>query len=196
MPDPQPRPTDLGAVLETTTRIIRNVETLTRRWVAEDQGAYAPRSTNGDSPGSSGTSDPTAAIADQPRKHRDRDHIGTQLHHVDTQLAALIRATAPRTPTAACRCCHEELATHGADEHGNPIRCHRCDRYLRDNRTSCDDAVHRHRPDEPRMCGCPDVCCPQDRDGHTSCTDRAAEGRRLSDRCRQRLHRRTSQATG
>lgn len=180
MPDHQHRLTDLDHLDTVATRIAGNLARLTRAWIHEHQAAYAPRS-RPDGPGANGPADPTATIADHPGKHRDADHIGATLLHVDRKLTELLTRLTPRTPTRRCTCCRTEMATHGADSDGNPTACWACDRYLRIMSHPCDDAVHEGRP-KIRMCECPTWCC-------DVCPDRAAEGRSLSDRCRQRMRR-------
>lgn len=179
MPDPRPRVTSLDQLIDVGTRIQRHIEHLTRLWITEDHNAYAPRGADDSPGGGTTTGDPTPAIADQQRKHRDRDRIGARLVQIDADLTALARSFETRTPDRPCNCCRLELATHGQDHTGRPTLCHPCDRYLHRMGEPCTPAIHEDRP-RIRWCECPPECC-------DPCPDHAAEGRRLSERCKRRM---------
>lgn len=180
--------TDLGHLLAVGTRIQRHIEILTRHWIAEDHAAYTPPSL-GDGPVDGGDTADLTDLATAPHRHRARDHIGNQLLDVDRRLTDLVNRRTPRRPDRRCTCCRTELATHGHDRDGQPTSCHPCWRYLRRMGHRCDDEIHDDRP-RTRWCECPPECCPQDDDGNTACSDQAADGRSVSERCRTRMHRR------
>lgn len=176
--------TDRRHLADVTQRLLAQVLDLQELWLAEDAGAYSPRSA-GDGPSGSGTADPTGGIAHDRHKTRDRDAVGGLLVRTSIAIGSELERRQPRTPTALCACCHEVMATHG------PL-CWDCDRFQRRMRYRCGPDIHDGRP-KLRMCECPPIV--EDGDGRRIggccdvCPDRAAEGRTVSDRCRQRMYR-------
>ena len=155
--------------------IVDNVAALGRAWHQEDEAACAP-SGQPEGPSGSDPSDPTRRIAtERDAKYRQRDHVGDQIMHVHATVKRMVEDRKPRTPSGPCNCCRNETATHGG-------LCLKCHDFLRARKFPCDDRIHEERGGV-RWCQCDGGCCP---DG---CDDRAAEGRMVSDRCRQRQTR-------
>lgn len=144
-------------------------------------------SSSGDSP-VEGQALATLEHGTDPRRHLDRIVSGLEKHA--TALDGFVEdLAATRTPTVPCWCCHDELATHTRRIHGQPVElCAACHDFHRNNDTLCGEETHRHRP-KVRWCDCPLECCP------AGCPDRAAEGRRISERCKSRMRRRNLELT-
>ncbi len=176
--------TDRRHLAKVTQQLLANVLDLQELWLEEDAGAHSPRA-SGDGPSGNGTADPTGGIANDQHKTRDRDAVGGLIVRTSIAIKSELDRRQPRTPTDPCTCCHEIMATHGT-------LCWDCDRFARKMKFRCDDHVHDGRP-KIRMCECPTLI--EDPDGRRIggccdvCPDRAAEGRTVSDRCRQRMHR-------
>lgn len=156
----------------------------------EQEDPASPVTANYDPGGTSSGDSPTEGQAlaslehtHDPRRHLDRIVSGLEKHA--TALSGFVDdLTATRTPTRPCWCCHDELATHTRRVHGETVElCAACHDFHRNNRTLCGEETHRHRP-KIRWCDCPLECCP------SGCPDRAAEGRRISERCKSRMRRR------
>ena len=194
--------TDRQHLLKVAESGIAAIEELAHAWLAEDQTACAPRASGGGGPISGGgTSDPVEAIASGrdpgpdwdglPRppvdtdKYRDRDRIGSQLLALVGKLSEMAEAQKPRHTGGPCACCGKETATHGRGHDGRPVECWACWAFRRKMGFRCEDDIHDERP-STSMCECPDWCC-------EVCPDRSAEGRRVSDRCAQRMSRKRRQ---
>lgn len=192
--------TDRDHLLKVAEDGIAAVEALAHAWIAEDQAACAPRSRGFDGPTTGGgTSDTTLAIATGrdvddhaavPRvdttKYTDRDRLGSQLLAMVGRLKEMAGDLEPRKAGGDCACCGERgTATHGRDHRGRPTDCWSCWQFLRRMGYRCDVEVHEGRPEPLRFCACPVDCC-------EDCHDRAAEGRRVSERCKKRMQRAAS----
>lgn len=150
-------------------------------WLDEDAASATPR--HGDGHGSPGPSDPVSRLVTAGRRTDARDRVAAQLLRAHRALRDAHLELTPRQPTEKCHCCQTEMATCAPDADGNWTACPACDRYRRHWRTRCPDEVHEGRP-RVRMCECgPDCCEPG------TCTDRAADGRTVSERCHKRAYR-------
>lgn len=179
MPDHQTI-TDRGHLARITQQLLADILDLQDAWLAEDSAACYPGTCDG-GPRGTEAPDPTRNLAMRDNRYRDRDHIGTELLHTARRIRTLKQRHQPRPAGGPCRCCHTETATHGLTDDHAPAICWPCWRYLKANGAPCDEKVHQARP-TVRWCECPPECC-------DPCPDHAAEGRRLSDRCRQRKTR-------
>ncbi len=168
--------TDKHHLLKVAEDAIVAVEDLAKAWLSEDQSACAPGSSP-EGPSSSGPSDPTPVIASRDHKFATRDRLGGTLLYITRRLREEADSIKPRMPTQVCRCCEEEMATHGT-------LCWACSRYRKKMDRPCDDEIHQGRG-RIRMCECSSECC-------EVCPDRAAEGRSVSERCKKRMQRATA----
>jgi hypothetical protein len=156
---------------------------LARRWADEHAASYQPRSADGQ-PSSSGPADPTSTIATLDRKHHHADRIGNVLLSVHKRLQVALAENTPRKPDGDCRCCNLQPATHRiAEDSLKATLCFDCERFRRSHGYHCGDKVHKHRPQPPKMCGCPPDCC-------EPCPKKAEPGRSMCRGCRARQTRR------
>lgn len=178
-------------------------------WLAahglEDQAASAwPSAGDGPYVSSSGMSNPTESAGIHDRLARAGDHqLATRL--LEQAAALLERGRERMTPYEVTG---EPCPTVARDpDSGEMVSCTGTVTHFRTGRglcESCDEwlAKPQHRGlnmpvdvlkarngRRQRWCGCGPDCCPRDDQGHTSCTDRAEEGRTVSRRCRQAQQR-------
>ena len=161
------------------TRTVEEIEALTRRlaqaWVDEEYASATPPPPQ---PGPS--SNLPSSPVEQHRDTRQRDRIGDTLAYIRRQLTKATARQQTKTPDTPCRCCRNELATHGS-------LCHDCKEHLDKTGVPCSDERHRNRP-RYRPCQCPDICC-------DICTNQAERGRTLCSKCRRRQYPRDGQPT-
>lgn len=151
-------------------------------WLDEDAASAMPL--QGGAGGSrTGPADPVSSLVAAGRRTGARDRIAQHLLRAHRALRDAHLELTPRAPSEPCRCCKTEMATTAPDEHGRWTACPACDRFRREWGTRCGDDVHQLRP-RVRMCDCPDSCCEAG-----TCTDRAADGRTVSERCLKRQYR-------
>lgn len=168
----------------------------------EDLAAAAyPASGDGPQVSSSGRSDPTGTSVTS-------DTAGNTVFRLakagDYQMALKLmedaakilekgaRRVTPTVPEGECATrsrdttSGELVACTGLATHGD--RCSECAADWRTHRgiPVPPEVVAARNARRPRWCGCGPDCCPRDDKGHTSCPDRAEEGRTLSRRCRQK----------
>ncbi len=167
-------PTHLERLL---TSLATTAGRLAKAWADEHEGAYQPRGGGGRT--TNAAHSPTEAIAVQDRKHQHRDRIGAAILRAERTLTDAAADLLTRHPGGPCSCCGRETATHGHNDDGTPVDCYRCHYYLRRTGRRCTDDIHDGRG-YVRMCDCPTWCC-------EVCSDRAAEGRNYSERCKRRM---------
>lgn len=164
----------------------------------DDQAAAAyPTTSGGPNVTASGTSDPTGRTV---RTRPDGSTLFQLEQARDYQLACRIleqaatmlqRGWERMTPQATGEDCPTATRDHDTGElvrctgevtHRG--RCEECDRDWRVHRgfEVPVDVVKARNARRPRWCDCPPSCC-------DPCTDRAAEGRTKSERCKRRLTR-------
>lgn len=175
------------------------------RHALEDLAAAAwPSAGDGPHVTSSAVSSPTETAGIHDRLARAGDHqLATRVLEQAAEL--LERGRERMTPYEATG---EGCPTVARDpESGEMVSCTGTVTHFRTGRglcESCDEwlAKPQHRGlsmpvdvlkarngRRPRWCACGPECCPRDEKGHTSCTDRAEEGRTVSRRCRQAQQR-------
>lgn len=173
----------------------------------DDLSATAyPSAPGGPTVTSSSTADPTglSVTADQAGNLRTRlgqagdyQQACYALEKAASVLEKTLEGMTPRITGEQCPTVARDPATGehvrctGQVTHRG--RCEQCDGDWRIRRglplpVDVIEARNRRRLTQ-RWCACPATCCARDADDHTSCTDRAEEGRTVSRRCRGRMER-------
>lgn len=190
--------------------------TLIRRALADDAAAAYPSSGDGPHVSSSAVSSPTESAGTRDLlvtvDEEGKRHIQSRLNQagdyqtIERAFARLVDDLEKiERRTATYEATGEPCPNVARNEHGELVSCTGTVTHFRTGRglcESCDDwhAKPQHRGlDMPvevlkarnqrrvRMCDCGPDCCPRDAKGHTACTDRAAEGRTVSERCHGRM---------
>ncbi len=176
-------------------------------------GAAWPVKAGGPQVSSSSTSDPTGGAVSSDlsgsttfRLNQARDHqLAVRL--LEQAASLLERGLERMTPVNTGEQCPtvardpdtgEQVSCEGTATHFRTGRglCARCDDwYGRPQNRGFHPGVEWVRDGNAmhvRWCACGPDCCDRDVQGHTSCTDRAAEGRTVSERCKRRMTRATT----